>query len=66
MNRRTRKNFKWSVIAIASILTFTTIFTGEIYCVIGIFPLFWIYVFLDKFKNVTKKAHLHKLYKKDE
>lgn len=66
MERRTRKHLKWSVIAIASILTMVGIFSGDIYCVIGVVPLFWIYVFLDKYKNVTKKAQLHKLYKDDE
>lgn len=66
MVRRTRKNLKWSVIAIATILTFTAIFSGDIYCVVGLIPLFWVYVILDKFNHVTKRAKIDKLYKNEK
>ena len=66
MIRRTRNNLKWSVIAIATILTLITVFSGNIYCVVGLIPLFWIYVILDKFKHVTKRAQIHKLYKNEK
>lgn len=59
MIRRTRNHLKWSIIAIGAILTLFGVFGGGINCLVGLIPLFWIYVFLDKYKNVTK------LYKND-
>jgi hypothetical protein len=66
MIRRTKNHLKWSIIIIAAIISLTTVFSGCVYCLAGIIPLFWIYVILDKFKHFTKKAQIHKLYKKDE
>lgn len=63
MIRKTRKNLKWLVIAIAAIFTLLGVFSGNIIYMAGLIPLFWIYVFLDKYKNVTKRATLNKLYK---
>jgi hypothetical protein len=41
-------------------------FSGNIYCLAGVIPLFWIYVILDKFKHFSKRAQIHKLYKNEK
>jgi hypothetical protein len=66
MIKRSKNNLKWSIIVIASILTLTTMFSGNLYCLAGVIPLFWIYVILDKFKHFTKRAQIHKLYKHEK
>ena len=66
MYRKTRDNLKWSLIVIGFIITMTGAFTGTVVCFIPLGLMFWLYIILDKFKNVTKKASLGKLYKDEE
>jgi len=66
MVRRTRNHLKWSIIVIAAILTLITGFSGELYCIAGVVPLFWFYVILDKFKQFTKKANIYKIQKNEK